>query len=117
MPRTRTQPAITDDAWEALKIELVLSPREVQIAQAILQDQKELAIAQKLGISHHTVHTHLERLYRKLRVNSRIELVVRLVEFANTLRCSIDTKLGPLCSRRTTPGCPFGIKKEDRKNS
>jgi DNA-binding CsgD family transcriptional regulator len=47
--------------------------------QAVFDDQKETAIAANLGISTHTVHTHLERLYRKLRVSSRVSLVVRVV--------------------------------------
>ena len=39
----------------------------------------ELAIASDLGISQHTVHTYLERVYRKLAVGSRVALVVRVM--------------------------------------
>jgi DNA-binding CsgD family transcriptional regulator len=35
----------------------------------------EQGLASSLGISRHTVHTHIERLYRKLRVNSRSQLI------------------------------------------
>ena len=57
---------------------LALSGRESEILQAVFDDQKESCIAANLGISAHTVHTHLERIYRKLHVSSRVELVVRV---------------------------------------
>jgi DNA-binding CsgD family transcriptional regulator len=37
--------------------------------------EDEQGLATSLGISRHTIHTHLERLYRKLRVNSRSQLI------------------------------------------
>jgi DNA-binding NarL/FixJ family response regulator len=35
-------------------------------------------IASRLRMSRNTVHTHLERLYRKVSVTSRSQLIVRL---------------------------------------
>ena len=64
--------------WVSLTHSLRLSRREFQIIQAIFDDEIEVSIALRLGISAHTVHTYLERLYRKLRVNSRCELLVRV---------------------------------------
>jgi len=69
----------SDDAWRHLARVLRLSGRELEILQAVFDDQKESTIAADLGISTHTVHTHLERLYRKLRVSSRVALVVRVI--------------------------------------
>lgn len=65
--------------WRALDQSLGLSQRESQIVRGVFDDLKELAIAAQLGMSPHTVHTHLERLYHKLGVNSRTELIVRIV--------------------------------------
>jgi DNA-binding CsgD family transcriptional regulator len=67
-----------EDVWHALARSLQLSGRELQITRCVFDDQKEQVIASRLGISTHTVHTHLERLYRKLGVASRVELVVRI---------------------------------------
>ena len=53
--------------------------KKFEIVQAIFDDDTELAIAQRLGISQHTVHTHIERLYQKLDVGSRIQLVMCVV--------------------------------------
>ena len=66
-------------AWHNVIGTLRLSPREAQIVPFIFADATEDTIARVLGISRHTVHTYLERLYQKLGVSSRVELVVRLV--------------------------------------
>ena len=65
--------------WKDISSALRLSPRELEITQGIFDDRKELAIARQLGISAHTVHSHIERLYRKLDVSSRVQLVVRVL--------------------------------------
>jgi DNA-binding NarL/FixJ family response regulator len=74
------------DAWKTIAKSLRLSPRELQIIQAIFDDRKELAIAHELTISVHTVHTHLERLYRKLGVSSRVGLILSILsEYLSSL--------------------------------
>ena len=81
----RLRPESADDSsllvraeWEMIARGLGLSPRELQIVQHILVDEKEKAVALKLGISVHTVHAHLKRVYWKLGVSSRVELVMRV---------------------------------------
>ncbi len=69
---------ISDTAWRRLGEVLHLSPRELEIVNGVFEDRKEFAIAHRLGISPHTVHTHLERVYRKLQVGSRVQLIVRV---------------------------------------
>lgn len=77
---------------------LSLSPREVEVARGVLLDEKEFAIALNLGISVHTVHTHLERMYRKLGVSSRLQLAVELLR--NSLPCSVGD---------APPDCPLRV--------
>jgi DNA-binding NarL/FixJ family response regulator len=67
------------DAWKKIADSLRISNRELQIIQGIFDDRKELAIADELAISVHTVHTHLERLYQKLGVSSRVTLVLYIL--------------------------------------
>jgi DNA-binding CsgD family transcriptional regulator len=67
-----------DAEWRELAEAFELSERELEIAKCLVADLKEVTIASTLGISRHTVHTHLERLYRKLDVSSRSALLVRL---------------------------------------
>ena len=65
--------------WNALEAALRLSPREVEIAQAVFDDQPEGVIAEELGLSVHTVHSYLKRLYQKLGARSRVDVVCILV--------------------------------------
>jgi len=69
---------LRNEQWEGLGKSLQLSGRELQILQGVFDDQTEAAVARELGISPHTVPTHLERLYRKLGVASRAGAVVRV---------------------------------------
>jgi len=65
--------------WPRLGMALRLSPREMQIVQGVFEDRKEESIAYELGISPHTVNTYFQRLYTKLRVSSRPQLIVRVI--------------------------------------
>lgn len=67
------------DAWHQLQTALRLSPRELQIMRCIFGDEKRTAIAHRLGISPGTVNTYFQRLYSKLQVASRPQLIVRVV--------------------------------------
>ena len=64
--------------WRSLGKALGLSPRESGVVQAVFDGASEKCIAGRLGLSPHTVHTYLWRIYRKLHVNSREELLVRV---------------------------------------
>jgi DNA-binding CsgD family transcriptional regulator len=66
--------------WEAISERLKLSTREAQISKFVLENCSEIEIANQLLISPHTVHSHLERLYRKLRIQSRCGLIVCIFE-------------------------------------
>jgi len=48
-----------------------LTNREIEILKAIVDDDTEYAIAMNLGISEHTVRTHVKNIYKKLHVHSR----------------------------------------------
>jgi len=68
--------------WRSLSSCLGLSPRECGIVRGVFDGESEKRIAERLGLSPHTVHTYLWRIYRKLQVQSREELLVRVfVEF------------------------------------
>ena len=92
--------------WSCIARRLSLSERELQIVQGVFDDAHQDAIAKELGISSHTVHTHLERLYHKLHVTSRVELVVHIAECHVLLCQEPDSPVPPLCHRRVAGECP-----------
>ncbi|MBI3835454.1 MAG: helix-turn-helix transcriptional regulator [Planctomycetes bacterium] len=75
-PRT----AIPPDRWEKIAHSLKFSNRELQIVQQLFAGGSEADTGRALGISSHTVHTHLGRLYRKLNVHGCSGLFLRVFD-------------------------------------
>jgi len=65
--------------WLLLRNTLGLSARELQVVQCVFEDEKQEAIAWRLGISPGTVNTYMQRLFAKLDVRSRPQLIVRVI--------------------------------------
>jgi DNA-binding CsgD family transcriptional regulator len=78
LPVQANEPLLSAEEWKILTGSLHLSGRELEIVRYLVEDEKEATIAARLQISCHTVHTHLHRLYEKLDVSSRTELVALL---------------------------------------
>jgi DNA-binding NarL/FixJ family response regulator len=96
----------SDEAWSALQESLKLSAREVEITRFIFADCKEKVIAEELSLSPHTVRTYCERLYRKLNVSSRVEMVVSVMDEFLHLSGDPQQLLPPVCGRRRVGHCP-----------
>lgn len=65
----RSQPALAPAA-----IRLGLSKREQEVAELLLQGHSSKSAARVLGISPHTERVHRKRLYKRLGINSHMEL-------------------------------------------
>jgi DNA-binding CsgD family transcriptional regulator len=61
-----------------------LPERQRQIVQLLLAGEGEKQIAHQLGLSIHTVHSYIRRLYRRLNVSNRAELFRACYAQANT---------------------------------
>ena len=94
-------------AWDEIACNLRLSGRELEIVRGIFDDLTESAIAERLQISSHTVHSHLERLYHKLGVTGRVKLLLRVIETYLALIQSSDSLLPPLCAQCDGGRCPL----------
>lgn len=55
-----------------------LTPRETDVMQAVARGKTNREIAEELKMSEHTVKQHLKRVFGKLEVSSRVELVLRV---------------------------------------
>ena len=85
---------VGNDQWHSIAAFLDLSARQLQIARCVFDGLDEASISRELAISSHTVHTHLDRLYKKLHINSRCELVVRVfLAYLSTQSPERDAKL------------------------
>lgn len=54
-----------------------LSPREVEVLDYLVKGFSYKETSDAMGISYSTVHTHIERIYHKLHVQSRAQAVAR----------------------------------------
>jgi DNA-binding NarL/FixJ family response regulator len=96
---------LSEQAWGEIARSLCLSPRELQILQAVFDDRTEYCIAADLGISPHTVHTHFNRLHRKLAEADRVGLLVRVMDEFLTLTAAPDSTLPSICAARAAGRC------------
>ncbi|MEI6077839.1 MAG: helix-turn-helix transcriptional regulator [Verrucomicrobiota bacterium] len=95
----------SDHAWHEIGRTLNITKRGLQIVQAVFDNQHESQIGKIFKISPHTVHMHMNRLFKKLNVTSRTELVLRIVEQMITLTLAETRVLPPLCPRHHTGKC------------
>lgn len=51
------------------------APREWEVLKAFQSPEPEKQIADRLGLSTHTFHVHVKKIYRKLQVRSRLSLI------------------------------------------
>ena len=100
---------LSAQAWREIACSLTLSARELQIVRGIFDDRTDFAIAAELGISPHTVHTHIERLHHKLGVADRVELVLRVMREFVALTIAPATVLPSICADRAAGRCPLHI--------
>jgi RNA polymerase sigma factor (sigma-70 family) len=53
-----------------------LTPREIEVLRALAAGMDNQAIADRLAIAKRTVHSHIDRILRKLEVASRLQAVL-----------------------------------------
>jgi len=97
----------SDQAWNEIARGLNLSGQELELIRGVFDDLTEFAIAERMKISPHTIHTHSERLYRKLGVTDRIKLVLSVLEKYVGLTLAPNSKLPPLCANFAAGRCPL----------
>lgn len=90
--------------WRAMGRRLGLTDREVEVVRAMFDYRTELDMAQALGCKPDTLHTHVRRIYDKLGVKSRVEVVLAAVACSRTL-ISRSPFMGPAPDQSpSTPG-------------
>jgi DNA-binding NarL/FixJ family response regulator len=67
---------LSEPAWNKLADELALSPQQSRIVRLVLSGWPDKAIAKELGLSLATVRTYLARIFLRLGVADRVELIL-----------------------------------------
>ncbi len=71
-------PPLSAAEWDIVVAALRLSPQQAKVVALILQGMRDKQIAAALGINIWTVRTHLTRIFARLGIGDRVELVVRV---------------------------------------
>ena len=58
----------------------MLTSREKEVIELLMMGKTNKQIAKELCITSHTVKAHLEHIYEKYKVHSRIELVIKILK-------------------------------------
>lgn len=77
-----------ESSWEVVFGALGFSPREQAVVRCLTAGASEKDAANQIHCSIHTVHEHVKRVYRKLRVHSRGELLARILDMLSEHRGS-----------------------------
>ena len=85
-------PARAPDLAPLVALAYRLTGREEEVLQFLARGLSTLEMAQRLGISPHTVRDHVKALFAKVRVRSRAELVARVFadHYFDRLRAGAD---------------------------
>ena len=97
----------SNQEWKEIGHSFNLSGRELQVIKDVFDDRTESAIAAHYGVSPHTVHTYCERLYRKLEVNGRVKLVLRIMDEFLALTAAPGNGLPPPASTKVASRRPI----------
>lgn len=84
-----TQPGnllITDEEWKEISAFASLSAREAQVCRLLFNGMNRTEIGESLRLKFSTVRQYAEQLHVKLRVNSRVHLVLRIILIRDHLK-------------------------------
>lgn len=71
-------PLLTDVEWRTVIAALRLTPQQTKIVALILHGKRDKQIAAEMQLNIWTVRTHLTRIFVRLGIGDRVELVVRV---------------------------------------
>ena len=63
-----------------------LTPREYEVAELAATGYSNKQIADRLSISEQTVKNHMHSIFRKLALNNRVELTIRITHPTRSFR-------------------------------
>jgi len=99
--------AILMQAYQGDGADILLTPREAQVGQRVIDGKTNSQIASELRISEKTVEKYMQKLFEKCQVASRVELAVFLIRNDGTVRETFykneGNRVNPLPSLNNRP--------------
>jgi DNA-binding NarL/FixJ family response regulator len=74
------------EKWEQIATELHLSPTHKQIVELILKNRCDKQIESDTGMAHSTLRTHIDRIFQRLDVENRLDLVLLVFARSQDIR-------------------------------
>lgn len=94
-------------AWAEVARSLKLSGRELKITRGVFDNLTEAAIAAESGVSERTIHGNLRQLFKKLRVTTRTQMMIRVMQEVSFLAVSESSCLPPIPRGRSNGDHPM----------
>lgn len=69
--------------WKNICESYNLTPKELELLQALYSKKKLIALTCELNVSYNTLKNHLQSIFRKLEVNSQAELLIKISIYNN----------------------------------
>lgn len=82
---------LDEQQWLYIKKRYYMTARELQIARLVCNGFNNNGIAEFLNIKYSTVKVHMRNIYRRVRVSSKMSLLLKFVEDINALYVSPET--------------------------
>jgi DNA-binding CsgD family transcriptional regulator len=87
---------LDDKQWSYIRKRYRMTARELQIAKLICKGLNNAEIAEILDIRHGTVKTHLRNIYRRVRVKSKILMLLRFIGDTRNFSAAHMTNTPPI---------------------
>lgn len=82
---------LNEKHWLHIQRRYHMSPRELQVAKLICQGFDNEEVAKDLKIRHGTVKTHIRNIYRRIRVRSKIAMLLKFIGDASRFSAKSGT--------------------------
>lgn len=94
---------LTDAQWHLVSDKLNLTPREQEVCQLLFKIKTRDGIASALDITPRTVRQHMEQIHKKMHVNSRVGVVLRIIQMRDELLLNSNAEPANETANETTP--------------
>ena len=75
---------LDEQHWLYIQKHYHMSPRELQVAKLVCHGFNNEEISQNLKIKYGTVKTHIRNIYRRIRVNNKITMLLKFMNDAGS---------------------------------